>query len=110
MSDPLRALFRPPELATFLYPPNSRYHGVPVVTGEHDGRPVAYLARRFVPAPEDLRPLRDYEVKQGDRIDGIAADTLGDPQLYWRIADMNRALAPSLLAADIGRILGIPQV
>ena len=110
VNDPLRALFRPQDLHAFLYPPNSRYHGLPVRVADIGRRRVAYLSRRFVPAPEDLELLREYAVKQGDRIDGIAAEIIGDPEQYWRIADMNRALDPAVLSSDIGRILGVPKV
>ncbi len=35
-----------------------------------------------------------HAVQQGDRIDVIAARYLGDPLLYWRIADANLAVRP----------------
>ncbi len=44
----------------------------------------------------------------GDRLDLIAHRYLGDPELYWRICDANRALRPEELTAEPGRRLVIP--
>jgi len=60
-----------------------------------------------VPPPEALAEVGRYEVKDGDRIEMIAANLIGDPELYWRIADANAALAPAELTARIGRQLRI---
>jgi nucleoid-associated protein YgaU len=58
------------------------------------GDPVAYVLRRFVPRPERLQTLQTYTVQQGDRLDNIAAKFLGDPTLFWRLCDANRAMRP----------------
>jgi hypothetical protein len=107
MSDPLRALFKPAELRAFLFPANSRYHGVEVATIQQGDRTIAYLRRRFVPQPERLIVFKEHEVKQGERIDQIAANDIGDPEQLWRIADANRAIDPQELTEDIGRVLRI---
>jgi hypothetical protein len=87
---------------------NSRYVNTATKTYTlADGRAVNYLARRFVPAPESLALLGMYTVMQGDRLDNIAAQVLGDPQLFWRICDGNRELNPSVLTAAIARQLRI---
>lgn len=72
-----------------------------------DGREVRYLRRRFVPHPEQLGVLQDYVVVLGDRLDRVAAATLGDPELFWRIADGNWAIRPADLVAKPGRRLRI---
>jgi nucleoid-associated protein YgaU len=80
------------------FPPSSRYASVEVaklVLGP--GREIPYLRRRFVPQPEALADAGSYVVASGDRLDGIAAETIGDPELYWRICDANRALEPEEL-------------
>ena len=87
---------------------NSRYVNTPTRTCTlPDGRDVVYLARRFVPAPQSLALLGTYATLEGDRIDNVAAKTLGDPELFWRIADGNRELEPDALTAAIGRVLRI---
>lgn len=107
MSDPLRALFKPAELRAFLFPANSRYHGVEVATMEVGDRTIAYLRRRFAPQPEKLIVFKEHEVKQNERIDSIAAQELGDGEQYWRVADANRAIDPEELTTEVGRILRI---
>jgi nucleoid-associated protein YgaU len=47
-------------------------------------------------------------VKQSDRLDLIAARTLGDPLLFWRIADANDAMNPFDLLTR--RALRIPTI
>jgi hypothetical protein len=91
------------------FPPNSRYHAVPtaqlVLPG---GRVIVYLRRRVVPPPEAFATLRVHAVVQGDRLDNLAAEHLGDPELFWRLCDANAALRPDELTEDAGRRLRIP--
>lgn len=90
------------------FPPSSRYNGVPTKTFvAPDGRVVVYLARRFVPPPERFTLLQEHEVTQGDRLDNVTARYLGDPELFWRVADANNAMRPDELTAEIGRRLRI---
>ena len=95
------------------FAPGSRYHGLPVK--EHtlpDGRIVPYVARRFIPPPERFALLALHTVMEGDRIDNLAAQYLGDATQYWRIADANPefAHAAMLLAEEqVGRIILIPR-
>ena len=46
-------------------------------------------------------------VTQGERLDNIAANYFGDPELFWRVADANRAMHPKELTETIGRRLRI---
>ncbi|GAA4759446.1 LysM domain-containing protein [Actinomycetospora chibensis] len=87
----------------------SRYASLPttVFVGA-DGRELAYVRRRFVPDGSTLPVLAEVRVNQGDRIDLIAARTLGVPEVFWRIADANDALDPAALAAEPGRRLRVP--
>ena len=88
------------------FPPSSRYHGLPTKTlGQPDGRSIVYLARRFVPPSEQFALLREHVVVEGDRLDNLAARHLGDPELFWRIADANNALRADALTDEIGRRL-----
>ena len=44
---------------------------------------------------------------EGDRLDNLAATYLGDPELFWRIADANNAMRAAELTDEIGRALRI---
>ena len=99
----------PAVLSTPAYPPGSRYADVGTVTWtEPDGSTFSYLERRFCPLPERLATLTTAEVREGDRLDGIAARTLGDPLQAWRIADANAAMDPMDLTDEPGRRLRVP--
>ena len=85
---------------------NSRYAQTAIKTCTlQDGREVNYLARRFLPQPNELAQFATYTVVAGDRLDTIAARAYGDPELFWRIVDGNRELRPTDLIAIIGRPL-----
>ena len=90
------------------FPPTSRYYDVEVAHLEvGDGRTISYLRRRFIPAPEQHALLREHVVRQGERLDQIAATYLGDPEQFWRVADANGAIAAEDLTRDAGRALRI---
>jgi hypothetical protein len=90
------------------FPANSRYQSTGTARlGLPDGSELAYLRRRFVPQPDQLATYQEYPVAEGDRLDNIAARLLGDPELFWRICDANRALRPAALVEAIGRRLRI---
>ena len=103
MTDPLKALLDAGVLNPSKFPENSRYHGVEIALLERPGKePVAYLRRRFVPAPERYSVIREYAVVEGDRVDNLAAQNLGDPELYWRLCDANAVMRPDELTENIG--------
>jgi hypothetical protein len=86
----------------------SRYHDVELAQLDlPDGRTVSYVRRRFVPAPERHALLREHVVRDGERLDHIAAAYLGDPEQFWRVADANGALAPEDLTRKAGARLRI---
>jgi hypothetical protein len=90
------------------FPPNSRYRLVETARLElGEGREIVYLRRRFAPQPESLALVGEHVVDQGERLDNIAAETIGDPEQFWRICDANRALLPEELTTTIGRRLRI---
>lgn len=94
------------------FPANSRYVDTPttILTLE-DGTEIAYLCPRILPDPARFTIVAEHVVTEGDRLDNIAAVTLGDPELAWRIADASRAMNPSDLTREVGRrlIIALPE-
>ena len=79
----------------FSFPPTSRYAGIPILTFPGE-QPSPYLARRLVPLPARFATLKEHVVAEGERLDQIAAQELGDPEAFWRLADANGALRITL--------------
>jgi hypothetical protein len=109
VTDPLQQLIAAGAIPATSFPPNSRYAATP--TRAYDpggGRPLrAYLARRLLPAAESLGSLGEHAVVGGDRLDMLAYRYLGDPELWWRIADGNVAPTVDELTDTVGRRLRI---
>jgi hypothetical protein len=87
---------------------NSRYQSI--ATAEYEspaGKKYVYLGRRFVPPPESFALLQLHVVTGGERLDNIAAQFLGDPELFWRLCDANTAMQPEELTQTVGRRLRI---
>ena len=90
------------------FPPTSRYHGLPITAHTlPDGRQIAILGRRFVPSPANFTTLMEHTVKEGERLDNLTANFLGDPEQFWRVCDANHALDPADLTAFPGQSLRI---
>jgi hypothetical protein len=88
----------------------SRYAAQPHATwvDEH-GRSRVYVTLREVPAAIAAQSFdRRHEVTDHDRLDRIAWQEVGDPQQFWRLADVNGALHPDELTAVTGRRLLVP--
>jgi hypothetical protein len=87
---------------------NSRYYSTPTTTIEtQDGRVIVYLRRRFVPPPENFALLLEHAVTEGERLDNITAQYLGDPEQFWRVCDANGAIRPQELVETVGRRIRI---
>ncbi len=98
MSDPLEALMQTTPLTAQLFAPNSRYYGSETATYVRaDGTPVIYVRRRFCPPPERFALLVEHLVREGERLDNITAQYLGDPELFWRVCDANNVIRPEEL-------------
>lgn len=91
------------------FPASSRYY--PIEVGQYqprvEGPTYAYLRRRFLPSPSRFSTLAEFTVKEGDRLDNITANFLGDPEQFWRLCDANNALDPADLVDTVGRVLRI---
>ena len=91
-----------------MFAVNSRYLNVATAEYESpDGKKYVYLRRRFVPPPENFSTLQEHVVTGGERLDNIAAQFLGDPEMFWRICDANGAMQPEELTQTVGRRLRI---
>lgn len=113
MSDSLAALLGAGVIPTIALPPTSRYATVGTTThtrmaapGEEPGS-VACFRRRLVPQPERFAVLHEYACVEGDRRDLVAAHELGDPELWWRLADANGVIDPAGMTLPPGRRLRI---
>jgi hypothetical protein len=86
----------------------SRYYNLPTAEFETaEGRKIVYVRRRFVPQPERFELLTEHTVTEGERLDNITYQYLGDPEQFWRVADANNAIRPDELTETIGRKLRI---
>jgi hypothetical protein len=92
------------------FPTDSRYHGYGVLQyTAPDGTVVPYLTRRIIPQPgaPNYATVNRYTVRQGDRLDIVAARYLGDPLMSWLICDANGAMRPHDLVETPGTVLAI---
>jgi len=110
MNYPLQALIQMGVVPAVNFPPDSRYYRSTTLTyTTPDGQSVSYLARRFVPQPgaPNFSTIARHTVKQGDRLDLLAARYLGDPLVFWLICDANGAIRPDALVETPGKVLNI---
>lgn len=84
----------------------SRYEHVPdAEVLDRRGRTIRYKRMRFIPA---VLAMVSEVVRQGDRPDLLTYRTLGDPEQFWRLCDVNRVLRPADLTATPGTRVGVP--
>jgi hypothetical protein len=110
MNYPLQAMALLGIVPPVTFPTDSRYHGFSVLQyTAPNGQVMPFLARRIVPQPgaPNYATIAQYTVKQGDRLDLIAAKFLGDPLMAWLICDANGAMRPDDLVSTPGRVLAI---
>lgn len=108
MMDPLQTILQSAALKNTIFPSTSRYHGIDTATFETaDGRTIVYLRRRFVPPADRFVLLQEHTVTQGDRLDNLSAQYLGDPEQFWQLCDANNVIRPEELIETIGSRLRI---
>jgi hypothetical protein len=106
----LQTLLQAGNLPVNNFPVTSRYYRTGTATmDEPNGRKIIYLRRRMLPSPDRFVLLHEYVVREGDRLDNIAATQIGNPELFWQIADANNAVKPEELTDEIGARLRITQ-
>ena len=111
MTDPIQMLIDAGAIASEPFDPLSRYRGVSLALHERGAGapPVAYVRRRFIPQRQHIAVAVEAAVAAFDRPDLLAARTLGEPLLYWRIADANAVTDPFELTARAGDRVAIPS-
>lgn len=111
MKNPIQAMFESGIVEATDFPPESRYAGLPTRTIEGpDGRPFTYVSRRFAPPPEAFATQAYRIVAEGERLDQIAATTIGNPEGFWLHCDANGAIwAEELEAAGKEVRLTLPE-
>lgn len=94
-----------------MFEHTSRYAALETRVYKTGDQEIAYKARRLLPHAKDLPQLIEVVVQQSDRLDLIAARTLGQAELFWQICDANDAMNPFDLTAQPGRLLrvALPQ-
>lgn len=93
-----------------MFEPDSRYHDLPDrVLVLPDGREIVYKARRFLPAGASLPTMAHVRVQPGERLDHLAARTLGDPTHFWRLCDAADALRPADVDLTPGAPVRVPR-
>lgn len=110
ITDPLQALMQAANLPSHNLPITSRYHaiGTAMIKGPDD-EPIIYLKRRFIPSPEHYVIQQQHTVSDGERLDNISANYIGDPEQFWQLADANGAMKPEELTEEAGKKLKIPS-
>ena len=88
-----------------VFDPKSRYVKFATVTQAVDrrGRTVSCLTPAVVPPQTELGRHR---LREGQRLDHLAAHYLTDPAGYWRIAELNDAM--TVESALDTALVGIP--
>jgi hypothetical protein len=91
--------------------PSSRYAALSqasLVWTDALGRQIRYLPRRFLLPADAFELLAEAVVEGGERLDQVAARTLGAADAWWRVADANDVLDPGALTAEPGARLRVP--
>lgn len=108
--DPVQMLINAGAIPSDSFGTSSRYHGLGLglFQASAEDPPQAFVRRRFIPQRRDIAIAAEHLVQAGERPDLLAALALGDPELYWRLADANAVNAPHELTDTLGARLLIP--
>ncbi len=73
----------------------------------NDKREVAYKRRRFIPSSKKMNVIKEIIVKEGQRLDLLTANTIGDPEQFWLLCDSNDVMYPLDLLSNVGSTIRI---
>ncbi len=108
MTDPFQNILQSGNPPLNAFPETSRYHRIPTATTvDSESKTIVYIKRRIIPFADKLSVINIHQVKEGDRLDNIAANHIGAPEQFWQIADANKAIKPEELTDTLGRELRI---
>lgn len=108
MTDPLKKILNLQGLSRSAFLPASRYYGIETASlDQEDGETRVYLKRRFVPPANRFSPLQEHNFTEGERLDNITHQYLGDPEQFWQICDANNVMNPDELTETVGRKIRI---
>src|SRR5687768_9258880 len=104
-NDPIQMLIDAGAITTTPFDAHSRYRGAAIALLPQAGGepPLPYVGRRFIPQLRDIPAAARVTITSGDRPDLLAQRTLGEPLLYWRVADANVVSDPFDLTDTPGR-------
>jgi hypothetical protein len=110
-TDPVQLLIDAGAISSDPFAETSRYRGVAQGIYARDAADpgVRYVLRRFIPQRRDIPVAAEHIVQGGERPDLLAAQTLGDAELYWRVADANAVTDPAELTENVGARVIIPR-
>jgi hypothetical protein len=111
MTDPVQLLIDAGAIPAEPFDENSRYRRSAIALLPRPGgeAPLAYVRRRFIAQRRDIAIAAEVTIHAGDRPDKLAARTLGEPLLYWRVADANAVAQAADLTATPGARVLVPQ-
>jgi len=91
-----------------VFDSRSRYHELEDLHYvAHGQRTIVYKSRRFLSRDERRPAMWEAVVKDSDRPDLLAARTLQQPDLFWRVCDANDVMNPFELTERSGRRIRI---
>jgi hypothetical protein len=90
-----------------LFSITSRYKNIETASFENNGEQEVYIRRRFLPQAENFSLLQVYTVKEGDRLDNVTNQFLGDPEKFWQLCDANDVMHPEELTDAPGTAINI---
>lgn len=109
-TDPLQQLIDAGAIPSEPFAPNSRYHGVELALymPSPEAPAIPYVRRRFIRPARESGIVAEHIVRAGERPELLAAQLMGDPELYWRLADVNVVTDPFELTDGPGGRVVIP--
>jgi hypothetical protein len=95
-----------------MFDPASNYYHLETASlysTDDTGRTTLYLykRRRFLPSFSGQTMLVEHRVRQGDRLDNLAAQYLRDPLQAYRLYEANPVLHPDELLTSLHRRIRI---
>lgn len=112
MTDPIQLLIDAGAIPAQPFDENSRYRdaGIALFQPGPEAPPMPYVKRRFIAQRRDIPIAAEVMIHAGDRPDLLAARVLGEPLLYWRVADANAVLDAAELTDTPGAHVLVPRI